>query len=61
MKRQLAPPYAELIRHAYRYARYNRFLASNVAYRRRKVYVTSRQARCVPSTISRADWTSEGE
>jgi hypothetical protein len=51
---------AELIRQAYRYARYDRFLASIVAYHRRKGYITLRQARWLPSTVRRAYWTSEG-
>lgn len=50
----------ELIRQAYRYARYDRFLASIVAYHRRKGYITSRQARWLPQAVSRAYWTSEG-
>jgi hypothetical protein len=51
---------AALIRQAYRYARYDRFLASIVAYHRRKGYVTPRQARWLPAIVRRAYWTSEG-
>jgi hypothetical protein len=51
---------AALIRQAYRYARYNRFLASIVAHHRRKGYITPKQARWLPSTVRRAYWTSEG-
>lgn len=51
---------AELIQQAYRYARHDRFLASIVAYHRRKGYITPKQARWLPSRVRRAYWTSEG-
>jgi hypothetical protein len=56
-----ANEYAELIRQSYRYARYDRALASIVAYHRRKRPHNVEAGTVLPSAVSRAYWTTEGK
>lgn len=49
-----------LLRDARRYARYDGFVRSVLAYRHRKGFITPKQHRALKGAVRRAYWTSEG-
>ncbi len=51
---------AELIREAHRYARYNEFIASVLAYRRRKGFITLKQHYWLKIAVRREYLISQG-